>query len=225
MGPDARRPVRGVVFDLDGTLVDSYGPIARSLNHARDAFGLAPLPEDEVRRSVGRGLEVLMADLLGPDRVDEGVRLFRERYAEVYRDGTTALPGVVDAVTELHARGLRMAVASNKPARFSVPILESVGLSPYIGIVEGPDSAGRTKPDPAMIYACLGRMGLGADETLYVGDMVLDVESGRNAGLDVVLVGGGSSSDASLRATGQPLIGGVAELPAMLHARSSSSGP
>ena len=77
--------VRGVVFDLDGTLIDSYEAIADSVNHARAAHGLSPMTDGEVRRRVGRGLESLIADVIGPYHVTDGVRLFRERYAEVFR--------------------------------------------------------------------------------------------------------------------------------------------
>ncbi|HKQ60212.1 MAG TPA: HAD hydrolase-like protein, partial [Candidatus Polarisedimenticolaceae bacterium] len=134
--------VRGVVFDLDGTLVDSYAAIAASVNHARAHFGLAELPAAVVRRTVGRGLEALLAELLGPQRVELGVRLFRERYAETFAAATIALPGAAQTLGELTRRGYVLAVASNKPARFSDPILAALGLRPYLRSVEGPDLAG-----------------------------------------------------------------------------------
>jgi 2-phosphoglycolate phosphatase len=207
--------IRGLVFDLDGTLVDSYEAITASLNHACSHFGLEPLPAAKVRLMVGRGLEQLIASVLGQDRTGEGVRLFREHYAVNWGAGTHALPGAADAVRELERRGYRMAVASNKPARFSRAILADCGMLLWFGAVEGPDTAGVTKPEPTMVRRCLHTLGLEAAETLYVGDMVLDVETARRAGLRVALVPGGSSPPEELQATGElvlPSLAGLLEL-------------
>lgn len=208
-GADRGALPAAAIFDLDGTLVDSYGAIAESLNAARRAFALAPLPEDDVRRRVGHGLEALMADVLGAERAAEGVRRFRARYAEIYLDRTVALPGVADALDRLAGAGLPMAVASNKPARFTGPILERLGLRSAFRAVHGPDTVGATKPDPAMLRACLADLGARAAESVYVGDMTLDVESGRAAGVEVWLVPGGSSPARALRESGCPVLDGL----------------
>lgn len=213
---ETRDRPRGIVFDLDGTLIDSYPAIAASVDAARSAFGMAPCDPAELRRHVGRGLESLIADLVGPDRVAEGVRRFRETYGRVWPDGTSLLPGAAVAVATLRAADVRLAVASNKPARFGRAILERLGLAGAFVAVEGPDTAGRAKPDPAMLSRCLAALGTAPRDTLYVGDMPLDVESGRRAGLPVALVEGGSASRAELLATGRPVLAGVAGLPARL---------
>jgi phosphoglycolate phosphatase len=212
--PEAR--VRGVVFDLDGTLVDSYDAIAASLNAARESFGLEPLSEADVRRRVGRGLEALMADVLGPERATAGALIFRERYASVYATRTKPLPGALETVRELHARGFRLSVASNKLARFGRPILEQLGMAAFLDAIEGPDTAGTTKPDPAMLGRCLRAMDVSSEEAIYVGDMVLDFETASRAGVRVVLVLGGSSDRAELAATGATLLGSLRELPERL---------
>ena len=95
---------RGIVFDLDGTLIDSYGAIAASLNSARRHFGLAELPEEEVRRMVGWGLEVLLERSLGAERVAEGIKIFRGHYARVCVSGTRLLPGAERTLRELAGR-------------------------------------------------------------------------------------------------------------------------
>jgi len=205
-----------VVFDLDGTLVDSYRAIASSLNHARAHHDLPPLTESEVRMRVGRGLESLIEELLGRERVEVGVRLFRSHYAKVYAEGTFLLPGVAETLELLRSRGLRLSVASNKPARFGRPILERFGLLGHMDTVQGPDVAGRTKPDPAMLTRCLQAMHSTPATTLYVGDMLLDVESAARADLPVVLVDGGSSGEQELRASGQIVIRSLDELPRVL---------
>ena len=215
--------VKGVVFDLDGTLVDSYRAITDSLNHARAGWDLPPLTEEQVRLQVGRGLEALIADLVGPDRVSEGVRRFRERYAEVYATGTRLLDGVGETLERLAASGYRMTVASNKPARFSRLILEQFNLAHRFDTVEGPDTAGTTKPDPAMIRRCLRAMDVTSAEAIYVGDMVLDVESGQAADVGVILVAGGSSSADSLSDTGRPVLDSIRQLPELLPLCGASS--
>ncbi len=208
--------VRGIVFDLDGTLVDSYDAITASLNHARRRFDLPDLPEAEVRLHVGRGLEALIADLLGPEQVAEGVELFRRRYASVYLERTQVLPEVPGTLERLKSDGYRMAVASNKPARFTGPILERFGLLGLFDTVAGPDTAGSTKPDPSMIRACLAAMEVRSAEAVYVGDMVLDAESGRRAGVPVLLVDGGSSIPSDLRAAGGRVLERFSLLPRAL---------
>ena len=217
--PGFRDRARGAVFDLDGTLVDSYSPIAESLNAARSAYGLAPLPVDVVRRSVGRGLEELITRWVGADRIEDGVRRFRECYARVYARGTVALPGVPETLEMLDASGLAMAVASNKPARFSTAILDSLGLLGRFRAVHGPDTVGSTKPDPTMIRRCLSDMELDSSRVVYVGDMPLDVESARRADLSVILVAGGSASIEELRATGEPVLERLSQLPGALSDR------
>jgi len=208
--------VRGLVFDLDGTLVDSYGAIAESLNEVRAAFGLPALPEREVRGLVGHGLESLLEFQVGKDRLDEALRRFRERYARVGVLRTTALPGVVPGLRALAAYGYRMAVATNKPACFAEPILEALGLARWFSCIAGPDRVGATKPDPTMLRHCLGELDVAPRHALYIGDMALDVETADRAGVAVLLVCGGSSSDEQLWATGRPVVRSFAELVARL---------
>ena len=215
--------VRGIVFDLDGTLVDSYPAITDSLNCARTAHGLAALPQEVVRAHVGRGLPALIADLVGAAHVDAGVRLFHERYAEVYATGTTALPHAREVVEALAGRGYGLAVASNKPARFSEAILTALEMRLAFRAVLGPDLAGTTKPEPTMLRMCREALGTAREETLYVGDMALDAESARQAGLPVVLVPGGSTPLEALRATGAPVLADLRDLLSLLAPRAPAA--
>jgi phosphoglycolate phosphatase len=212
--------VGAIVFDLDGTLIDSYAAIAESLNHARAFWDLPALPISAVRLLVGHGLEALVADHVGADRVERGVLLFREKYAAVFAEKTRALPGASQALESLYGRGYRLAVASNKPARFSRPILERLKMLGWLSFVAGPDTAGSTKPEPQMIRSCLAAMQIEPQRSLYVGDMVLDVESADRASVGVALVTGGSATRSDLQRTGRPVLTDLGELLELLPDRA-----
>jgi phosphoglycolate phosphatase len=204
--------LRAVIFDLDGTLIDSYEAIAESLNAARSAFNLPPLVTDTVRAAVGHGLENLIEHWVGPDRIQQGVRLFRERYARICRQKTELLPGVTEGLQRLDMAGISSSIASNKPARFSKLLLEHLGIASYFVSVHGPDTVRHAKPDPAMLERCLLDLGVRAEESLYVGDMPLDAESGKNAGVTVRLVSTGSTPSIELQKIGVPVYSGFTEL-------------
>lgn len=204
--------VCGVVFDLDGTLVDGYDGIASGVNAARAAFGLPTLSIEDVRGRVGLGLSHLMNDVLGKEHAEAGAVIFREVYARVCEAETRPAPGLVRVLSALAHRGFRMSVASNKPAEFSMRILERLGASPYFDAIEGPETAGAAKPEPQMIFACLHKMGIAPEQALYVGDMPIDKDAGARAGVPVVLVSGGSSPNGALRATGCPVLPALSDL-------------
>jgi len=181
-----------VVFDLDGTLIDGYAAIGDALGYAMRRLGEAELPAARVRAMVGHGLESLLEQAVGAGRAAEGVRLFRERYPEVAVEKSHLLPGVRETVEALDARGHPMAVASNKPARFSKMILDAKGIGDRFRAVGGPDAETPAKPDPAMLVRLMAAVGSSPSETVVVGDMEVDYEFARAAGCRVALVPGGS---------------------------------
>lgn len=198
--------VRGLVFDLDGTLIDSYRAITDSLNHALEAEGLEPLPESRVRGMVGLGLETLVARVLGPAKVADGVRRFRGRYAQVCEERTTLLPQVADTLTVLAERGYRMVVATNKPAYFATRLLKALGIGDRFESVFGPDNVENRKPHPEMVFRALEALGVGSTEALCVGDMEVDIEMARAAGVPVIVLPTGSRDAASLEKHGPDLM-------------------
>lgn len=183
-----------VVFDLDGTLIDGYDAIGDALAFAMKRFGEKALPAGQVREMVGHGIEVLLEKAVGRERAGEGVRLFRERYAEVAVAKTRLLPDVREVLTALALRGHPMAVASNKPARFSRLILDANGVGGFFLEIAGPDAETPAKPDPAMLRRLMDTAGARPEGTVVVGDMEVDHDFGRAAGCRVVLVPGGSRS-------------------------------
>ncbi len=205
-------PRKLIIFDLDGTLVDSYEAIQDALVHAVTALGGVPWTPEETKRRVGRGLEVLMEEAVGEANAAEGVRLFRERYPRVFLEKTTILPGVAEAIPALKARGRTLAVATNKPSDFSRRILDHLGLGAHFDLVLGPLDVPRPKPHPDMLNRIMADLGFGPGETLYVGDMTLDAESAANAGLPCLLVATGGHSRAELEATGRPVLDSISQL-------------
>src|SRR5580765_3233728 len=193
--------IRGIIFDFDGTLIDSYEPITESLNQVREAFGKPPLALGEVKGMVGHGLEHLIEAAIGPGKVADGVRIFRERYAAICESRTTSLPQVRETLEELDRRTYQMAIATNKPAYFARDILKALGVEHLFAEVLGPNDVQRPKPDPEMLEIIIMRIGLSPEEIVYVGDMPLDVEVGRRAGVAVYAVPTGSATrDALLEA-------------------------
>jgi len=196
-GPGRQKVICCVLFDLDGTLIDSYDAIAESLNAAREAYGLPPLPREEVVPMVGHGLENLIAETLGPDRIAEGVRAFRDRYRQVSLPKSRLLPGVEATVRELKSRGYRLAVVTNKPSGFSRRILDHLGVGDLFRVVYGPDRVA-AKPDPEMVFRCLDDLGCRSHEAVLVGDMRVDRDTARNAGTLFFAVATGSESREAL---------------------------
>jgi len=177
-------------------------------------LGVPALPLERVRRMVGHGLERLLEEAVGAAGADEGVRLFRERYADVAVDRTQLLPGVEGVLATLAGRGHAMAVASNKPARFSRMILDAKGVGSRFLAVGGPDADTPAKPDPTMLRRLMDGAGASPPATVVVGDMEVDAEFARAAGCRVVLIPGGSRSREELAGVdADALLERIEELP------------
>ena len=204
--------VRGIIFDLDGTLVDGFAGIATGVNAARADHGLPALSIAEVTSHVGRGLDDLLASTLPPGAVGRGIEVFRRTYDRVCETESKPMPGAIQVLADLGARGFPLAVASNKLASFSRRILRALDLEAPLCAIHGPDTAGAPKPDPAMVRACLAAMRVIPHEAVYVGDMPLDVEAAERAGVGIVLLAGGAAPRSALEATGATVLDGLPHL-------------
>jgi phosphoglycolate phosphatase len=213
-----------IVFDLDGTLIDGYDGITDALGFAMERLGFAPVPEEKVRGMVGQGLEKLLEKAVGTELAPQGVRLFRERYAQVADTKTTLMPDVRRVLDRLAAAGHSMAVASNKPAEFSRRILETKRVAQYFLAIAGPDAEAPAKPHPAMLLRMMARAGAAPEQTIVVGDMEIDAEFARAAGCHSVLVPGGSRSAEELAAVSADAhLVRLAELPGWIGGRASAA--
>lgn len=191
---------RAAVFDLDGTILDSYVGIHDALSAVLEHFDRPPVTVDEARRLVGHGLEALIARVLPEEHRAEAVERFRFRYKVNAPKLTRLMPDAELVVTELWRRGVKLSIASNKPAVFSRQLLAGFGLEELFAFVGGPDLGFAEKPDPSMVIAALEAMGVPPAGTLFVGDMTVDVATARAAGLAVAVVPLGSSTRDELEA-------------------------
>lgn len=183
MSPSARL----VVFDLDGTLIDSEQDLILSVNAARRSLGLDDLAGHLIASYVGNGAPVLLRRALGPDAPESDVRkaldFFLNYYREHMLDHTTLYPGVRDTLDELQAAGVSMAVLTNKPVRFSQAIVDGLGLQGHFQRVFGGNSFAEKKPHPVGIDTLLSELDLRREDTIMVGDSDVDILTARNAGV------------------------------------------
>jgi phosphoglycolate phosphatase len=216
--------LRLIVFDLDGTLIDGYAAIGDALGYAMERLGLPAPPPESVRSMVGHGLERLIERAAGAERASEGVRLFRQRYPEVAVAKSELMPGALEVLATLQARGYALALASNKPPDFSRLILEAKGAARFFDAIEGPGPETPAKPDPAMLLRAMRGAGTDPGATLVVGDMEVDSEFARAAGCSVVLIPGGSRSREQLAGVdADALLDALGQLPGWIEGGARSA--
>jgi len=179
-------PPQLVIFDLDGTLVDSKNDLVKSVNAMRDWAGLGALDAAVVASYVGNGAPTLVRRALpgaSEDELARGLRYFYEYYREHMLDETTLYPGVREGLDRLHQAGAAMAVLTNKPVRFSVTMIENLGLDTHFFRIYGGNSFTEKKPHPVGVHALIAECGAAPLDTLIVGDSAVDVLTARNAGV------------------------------------------
>lgn len=179
-----------VVFDLDGTLIDSAPDIHAAVTGILSEEGQAPLPLATVRSFIGNGVPTLIdrvtkAAALDPARRADRIANFLARYEAASAVLTRPYPGVPEALTELRGAGLTLGLCTNKPVAATNGILAAFGLQGHFAAVIGGDSLPTTKPDPAGVHLCLSRMG--CESAVYVGDSEVDCETAARAGLPFLL--------------------------------------
>jgi phosphoglycolate phosphatase len=176
--------VRALIFDLDGTLIDSKRDLIRSVNAMLAEMGRETLHEDTISGYIGHGAPQLIGRALGNGATHEqrerALKFFLAHYEEHKLDSTCAYPGVPEALEEL--RGFSMAVLTNKPVRVSVRILEGLGLTKYFRTVYGGNSFETKKPDPRGVRRIFEEFGVAPEQGMLIGDSEVDVQTARNAG-------------------------------------------
>ena len=180
---------RCLLFDLDGTLVDSRADLANSVNLMLAELGRAGLPDCRVLGFVGEGARLLVERALAatqeiaplPSEIDSALEVFRRHYREHLLDYTRVYPEVLETLSRLD--GCSKAIVTNKPYDFTLALLDGTGLLPYFDVVLGGDSLPERKPSPMMLLEAARRFGVTPSSCLMVGDTKFDVEAGKAAGM------------------------------------------
>ena len=217
--PSTLTEIELLIFDLDGTLVDTKMDLALSVNAMRQQMGLSPLPHEVITTFVGHGVGPLIRRSLGEhatdDALERGLALFVEYYRQHLLDNTTAYPGVPEALAELRDR--KIAVLTNKPADLSREILNGLGLASYFVYVYGGDSFPQRKPEPMGVWKLLEDLQVPAAKTMMVGDSDTDVLTGRNAKVWTCAVTYGFGAATLRNAPPDLLLDDMRELPPLLR--------
>ncbi|HNX68682.1 MAG TPA: HAD-IA family hydrolase [Candidatus Omnitrophota bacterium] len=189
-----------ILYDLDGTLVDTRRDIINSVRYALKALSGPELTDDEIKDCVGTGLHSLIKQVFRTQDdvlADKGAKLYRAHYKEHMLDHSSLYPGAREFLEYFKDR--QQAVITNKPNPFSSQILASLGVADHFIAILAGDNGLPFKPDPAAIHHLMETTGSEAGEVLFVGDSPIDIEAARNGGVEVVTLSHGFASEAVLR--------------------------
>lgn len=195
--PLAAISFQAALLDLDGTLLDTIPDLAAAANAMLIELGAVALPEADIATYVGKGTENLVRRCLSDARValpiDEAsvaraLAIFGRHYHAVNGRAARLYPGVVEGLAALREQGLKLAVVTNKPTEFTLPLLEHTGLSPWFDAVVCGDTCERKKPDPMPLLHACELLECSASEALVIGDSINDAKAARAAGMTVLAV-------------------------------------
>jgi phosphoglycolate phosphatase len=214
---------RCLLFDLDGTLVDSRADITNSVNYTLQELGEATLPDEKIHGFIGEGVRLLLERALNEIRqtpaseaeLDAALAVYQRQYHAHLLDNTAMYPEVIETLE--HFAHLPKAVVTNKPYDFTLPLLEGLNLSSHFNVVLGGDSLATRKPDPLMLETAAQRCEVALGDCLMIGDSWVDIAAGRNAGIVTVGYTNGFRGRAELITAGADyLIDRFSELKALV---------
>ncbi|KXS52462.1 MAG: phosphoglycolate phosphatase [Marinobacter sp. T13-3] len=188
----AEQAPAAVLFDLDGTLIDTAPDFIRCLNLLREQHGLAPLPPEQIRRSVSNGARAMIRVGFGlepdHDAYPEKHAAFLDLYEAGVAEETTLFEGMDEVLQALEARGIPWGIVTNKPARFAEPLIVALGLAQRCSALVCPDHVTERKPHPESLHLACQQIQVEPIKSVYVGDHQRDIEAGRNAGMRTIAV-------------------------------------
>jgi 2-phosphoglycolate phosphatase len=191
--------LRAVFFDLDGTLADTAPDLGMALNRLLEEEGRPPLPAATLRPHVSAGSRGLLAVGFGLMPTDAGYpdlqRRFLDHYAAALCVGTTLFPGMADLLDVLEERHIRWGVVTNKPRRFTEPLMQQLNLAHRAAAIVSGDSTPYAKPHPQPLLLACASAGVAAQDSLYVGDDLRDIQAGRAAGMQTAIAAYGYLGD------------------------------
>ncbi|MEW5895001.1 MAG: HAD family hydrolase [Candidatus Omnitrophota bacterium] len=191
-----------IIFDLDGTLINAYPAVEETVNFTMSHFGLSPVDSATIKRTVGWGDRHLIGTFVGKERLEEAVMIYRAHHSEALLRGSALLPGAARLLETLEGEGHTLAVASNRPKKYSLIVTRHLNIDRFFECILCGDELERPKPYPDILIEIMRRTGYSKEDTLYVGDMAIDVETGRSAGVRTIAVTTGSSLREELRQAG-----------------------
>lgn len=191
--------IKLIIFDIDGTLVNAYPAITASFNYAMRSCGYPARSAAVIRRAVGRGDLELLRPFVALRELRSVLRVYRAHHSRALIEKARLYPGVRALLTGLRRRGIMLAVASNRPTRFSQLLLRHVGIRTLFCRVLCKDAVRFGKPHPQILSTIMRLCKVSPGETLYVGDMVIDAQAARRAGVKAIMVTTGSSTRAELK--------------------------
>ena len=203
-----------IIFDLDGTLIDSKADIANAVNYMLSQLDIKLLENEIIHSYVGKGVARLIKCSITDnnlDKFDKAIRLFRDYYLEHLMDNTTVYPNVNSILK--YFGGKKKAIVTNKDERYTSPIINDLGLLPYFDKIICGDTTSSKKPNPEPLNAVINQLGVERDKTLIVGDGSADIEAGRRANIHTCgLTGGFGSREELVESEAHIIIDDIAEL-------------
>lgn len=202
--------IKGVIFDLDGTLLNTITDLNNSINETYKELGLDKRnSEEETMKKVGNGIRKLV-ERCYPDKDDEfldlALKTFMRKYDEKYNEFSKPFDGIVELIEELQRRNIKIGVNSNKYDEYTKKLIKENFKDINLNYVFGGMSGYGVKPDPALANLIIANMGLNKDEVIYVGDTGVDYQTGKNAGIKVINVSWGFRSIDELKEAGAEII-------------------
>ena len=218
-------PAQTIVFDLDGTLIDTAPDLVDTLNVVFAREGLPPVPYETARNLIGGGARAMIARgieaegrVFAPAKLEQMFVDFIEHYSVHIADRSRPFPGLVDALDALASRGCRFAVCTNKLERLSVLLLEQLKLAGRFDVICGQDTFGMQKPDPEVLRRTVAAAGGHLQDAIMIGDSATDIRTARAAGIPVIAVDFGYSERPVAELGPDRIISRFAQLPAAITA-------
>lgn len=190
--------VRGIIFDLDGTLIDSVEAIHECFDYALGYFGCRPIGADELQALSRSSIKNVMSQLVDSRSLSDAMKLFKKKYLELIVDAPPLFSDVKLVLSTLKNAGFVLGIATNMERKYAINVLRQSNIEQYFTVVIGADDPGRLKPRPDLINDALKDMEIHNEDAIFVGDSAIDIETGKNAGIDVYAVPTGFETKKSL---------------------------
>ncbi len=204
------KTISAVIFDLDGTLLNTLADIADSANETIRQFGVEPHPVESYRLFVGNGLQTLIERIMPKnstaDTLERGVETFRAIYQRRWHEKTRPYPGIVEMLDSLQRAGIKIAILSNKPDTFTQTCVHHFFPSINFQAVSGKKDDVPLKPDPQSTFSMLRTLSVVPEQSMFVGDSAVDIRTGIGAGMSTIGVSWGFRTESELREAGAGLV-------------------